>query len=129
MVQKYAQLSKINFDSPNISIHLGGTQTGSTAEAKFAKDRYCGRTLGFCGTSTTISATCTNMAGPVISKSKNVILSFVWSYFNYIISLAYTRPFVLRVVTDANDGDPITNEKQNRGFNLLFSQLPCHSFG
>ena len=34
------------------------------------------------------------------------------------------------VVTDANDGDPITNEKQNRGFNLLYSQLPCaNQFG
>jgi hypothetical protein len=42
---------------------------------------------------------------------------------------AFTRPFVFRVVTDANDGDPITTEKQNRGFNLLYSQLPCSSIG
>ena len=43
--------------------------------------------------------------------------------------LAYTRPFVLGVITDENDGDPITNEKGNRGFNLLYSQLPCANLG
>ena len=57
-----------------------------------------------------------------------MLLLIIQFFVFYLV--AYTRPFVFGVVTDANDGDPITNEKQNRGFNLLYSQLPCaNQFG
>ena len=58
---------------------------------------------------------------------ENALLGLFWTIM--IFFLAYTRPFVLGVITDENDGDPITNEKGNRGFNLLYSQLPCANLG
>ena len=50
--------------------------------------------------------------------------------YKFILNFAaYTTPFVFGVVTDANDGDPTPTDKQNRGFNLLYSQLPCATLG
>ena len=34
----------------------------------FAKDRFCGLALGYCGVMTTGATTCTAVSGPVISK-------------------------------------------------------------
>eukprot|EP00093_Oithona_nana_P004803 04803.XXX_226673_223125_1 [CDS] Oithona nana genome sequencing. len=86
----------------------GGSQTGLDRDRQFSYDRFCGSTLGVCGIQATGQATCQEIIGPVVT---------------------YTRPFVLGVITDENDGDPITNEKGNRGFNLLYSQLPCANLG
>jgi hypothetical protein len=40
----------------------------------------------------------------------------------------YFRPFYVGVMTDADEG-PIASpmDKQNRGFNLIYSQQPCLS--
>ena len=58
-----------------------------------------------------------------------MIYKYIYIYYISFSITAYTRPFVFRVVTDANDGDPISTEKLNRGFHLLYSQLPCVNFG
>ena len=43
----------------------------------------------------------------------------------YLFS-AYTRPFVVTVMTDPDEG-PLgsATDKANRGFNLIYSQQPC----
>ena len=82
----------------------GASLTGSDADKLFARDRFCGTALGYC-VSTSITA-CQAMVGAITTFSK---------------------PFILRVVTDANeDGN---NEMANRGFNLVFSQQPCLTSG
>lgn len=86
----------------------GGSLTGLNQDKRFSLDRFCGTTLGVCGTTTSAAQTCEKIPGPVTT---------------------YTTPFVFGVVTDANDGDPTPTDKQNRGFNLLYSQLPCATLG
>jgi hypothetical protein len=39
----------------------------------FAKDRFCGLALGYCGVMTTGATTCTAVSGPVISKCNFII--------------------------------------------------------
>ena len=58
------------------------------------------------------------------------LLNKITINYKFILNFAaYTTPFVFGVVTDANDGDPTPTDKQNRGFNLLYSQLPCATLG
>jgi len=39
---------------------------------------------------------------------------------------AYTRPFVVTVMTDPDEGPfGSATDKANRGFNLIYSQQPC----
>ena len=83
----------------------GASLTGADADKLFARDRFCGTALGFCDSSTSTTA-CTPTLGAITTFSK---------------------PFILRVVTDANEVD--NTEKANRGFNLVFSQQPCLTSG
>ena len=48
--------------------------------------------------------------------------------FTFYINPGYYRPFYVGVMTDADEG-PIGGliDKQNRGFNLVYSQQPCLS--
>jgi hypothetical protein len=43
-----------------------------------------------------------------------------------LLCAAYTRPFVVTVMTDPDEG-PLgsATDKSNRGFNLIWSQQPC----
>ena len=47
----------------------GGSQTGTGANNMiFAKDRFCGLALGFCGATATGASSCSQTVGPVISE-------------------------------------------------------------
>ena len=82
----------------------GASLTGSDADLGSSKDRFCGQALGYCKKQT--SGACTATVGAITSFSK---------------------PFLVRIVTDSDEGG--TNEKSNRGFNLVFSQQPCLTSG
>jgi hypothetical protein len=64
-----------------------------------------------------------------IEKRLFLILIFFLRYISFqFLFLAYYRPFMVGVMTDADEG-PIAaaTDKQNRGFNLMYSQQPCLS--
>ena len=47
----------------------GGSQTGLNQDQRFSLDRFCGTTLGVCGTTSSAMAQCDQIPGPVTSKS------------------------------------------------------------
>ena len=92
-------------------IVAGASLTGADSDLIYAKDRFCGRALGYCNEGTT-AGTCSPVVGAITSFSK---------------------PFLVRVVTDSNEIGSGTGgnvgDKSNRGFNLIFSQQPCLTSG
>ena len=48
----------------------GGSLTGLNQDKRFSLDRFCGTTLGVCGTTTSTEQTCGEIPGPVTSKLK-----------------------------------------------------------
>ena len=46
----------------------GGSLTGLNQDKRFSLDRFCGTTLGVCGTTTSAEQTCGKIPGPVTSK-------------------------------------------------------------
>ena len=46
----------------------GGSQTGDTQDVLFARDRFCGLALGYCGTMTAGATSCAMISGAVTSK-------------------------------------------------------------
>ena len=86
----------------------GGSEDGNTHTAR---ERYCGQALGFCRVQVGKTVDCSAALGAVIS---------------------YSKPFVLGVVTDEDEGGPGTannspEDKANRGFRLVYNQQPCMS--
>ena len=51
----------------------GGSLTGLNQDKRFSLDRFCGTTLGVCGTTTSTEQTCGEIPGPVTSKLKKYI--------------------------------------------------------
>lgn len=82
----------------------GGSETGTTTDMFYAKDRYCGLVLGYCKSTANVG-TCTPTIGAVTT---------------------FTKPFVVGVVTDNNEE---ANSSGNRGFNLNYNQQPCLTAG
>ncbi|XP_023322170.1 uncharacterized protein LOC111696699 [Eurytemora carolleeae] len=84
----------------------GGSEDGSTHTSR---ERFCGLALGFCRVQTGKTVDCAAALGSVIS---------------------YSKPFLLGVVTDGEEGGPTTannspQDKGNRGFKLVYNQQPC----
>jgi hypothetical protein len=90
-------------------IIAGGSETGNSADLIYSRDRFCGKVLGYCEAQTTGTG-CDARVGAVTT---------------------FTKPFILGVVTDSDEGADVTNptDTANRGFNLLYSQQPCLSSG
>ena len=82
----------------------GGSETGTSADLLYSKDRFCGTALGYCKEGTGQGA-CVPQIGAVTT---------------------FTKPFIVGVVTNENEA---TNSKSNRGFKLLYSQQPCLTSG
>ena len=53
----------------------GGSLTGLNQDKRFSLDRFCGTTLGVCGTTTSAEQTCGKIPGPVTSKLNKVAKS------------------------------------------------------
>ena len=53
----------------------GGSLTGLNQDKRFSLDRFCGTTLGVCGTTTSAEQTCGKIPGPVTSKLKKIAKS------------------------------------------------------
>ena len=51
----------------------GGSLTGLNQDKRFSLDRFCGKTLGVCGTTDSSQQTCGEIPGPVTSKLKKNI--------------------------------------------------------
>ena len=84
----------------------GGSEDGSTHTAR---ERFCGQALGFCRVQTGKTVDCGAALGAVIT---------------------YSKPFLLGVVTDEDEGGQTTannapQDKANRGFRLVYNQQPC----
>ena len=84
----------------------GGSEDGNIHTSR---DRFCGQALGVCRVQTGKTVDCGAALGAVIT---------------------YSKPFVLGVVTDEDEGGQTTannapQDKSNRGFRLVYNQLPC----
>ena len=90
--------------STDYLIIAGGSETGSSSDLLYSKDRFCGTALGYCKEGIT-AGTCTPQIGAVVS---------------------FTKPFIVGVVTNDNE---LATSTSNRGFKLLYSQQPCLSAG
>ena len=53
----------------------GGSLTGLNQDKRFSLDRFCGTTLGVCGTTTSTEQTCAEIPGPVTSKLNKIAKS------------------------------------------------------
>ena len=85
-------------------IIAGGSETGTSSDLLYSKDRFCGQALGYCKEGNT-AGSCTPTIGAVVS---------------------FTKPFIVGVITDDYEGtESGTTSTANRGFNLLYSQQPC----
>ena len=62
-------------DCKNDYVYIpGGSLTGLNQDRQFAYDRFCGSTLGVCGTRTgTNNNPCSTQIGPVTSKSPKTV--------------------------------------------------------
>ena len=81
----------------------GGSETGTTQDQFYSRDRFCGTALGYCKFTGTVGQ-CQNELGAVTS---------------------FAKPFIIGVVTNENEA----NSNANRGFFLRYSQQPCLTAG
>ena len=113
----------------------GGSEDGNTHTAR---DRYCGQALGFCRVQTGKTVDCNAALGAVITYTKVGLTvtmgrnDFGLNRFEHSDSLFCAQPFLLGVVTDADEGGSTTannapEDKANRGFKLIYNQQPCMS--
>ena len=58
----------------------GGSLTGLNQDKRFSLDRFCGTTLGVCGTTTSAEQTCGKIPGPVTSKLNKIAKSNTKNY-------------------------------------------------
>ena len=56
------------FSNTDYVLIPGGSLTGLNQDKRFSLDRFCGTTLGVCGTTTSAEQTCGKIPGPVTSK-------------------------------------------------------------
>lgn len=109
----------------------GGSEDGLSP--RFARDRFCGISLGSCMGTTPTATTCMAVAGAVTSEleegSRILVVPSVFGLDNddfdcFSSSLAYSKPFIVQVITDNEEGIPVV-DKANRGFRLTYNQQPC----
>jgi hypothetical protein len=73
--------------------------------------------------------TCSGLSSPVSGSISPYRKTQQWFCACVLIGIslfaASARPFVLTVVTDDAEERPVQRDVANRGFNLMYRQIPC----